>query len=344
MRIHGGDIERIPEGIDFSSNLNPYAPPHRVTEIFQNPDPRWWTTHPQPYPQDLEKRLAERLHLDPQSLVLLPGSTYGIHAAFQVFNPQRAVIPHPTFNEYRRVAQALNIPVYSHRLKEENSFRLCLGELASVVEEEDLIFVCNPNNPTGYFFGTDEMEGLLRWCEVSRSSVVFDEAFIDFTPHAEATAEAAQKSKRCIVIRSLTKIFSIPGVRLGYAIAHPETAAKLRDLVPSWSINRLACKVLEALIEAMDEIPKWRRRINEEKNILIRELSSLGLKPFPSSANFLLVKAEGRSAEQIKSALMERGILIRTFPEYPDLSEFFRVSVRNRQENKKLIEALREVL
>ncbi len=347
MRLHGGNIEEIGlKGLDFSCNLNPFAPPDEVTKLLSSLDPELFFKHPPIYPEDLEKELAEVLGVPYSRLCLLPGSIYGVHAVLSLKIFKRAVVPVPTFNEYERLARIFSIQVKRHILREEMAFKLCLGELASDIEERDVVFVCNPNNPTGHFFSVDEIKGLLRWCALKDAFVVFDEAFIDFTEHAQETLEACLDSDRALILRSFTKIFSIPGIRLGYAVGPEGVIALIRELVPSWGITTLAVRVGRELIKHLGDIKGWRREIAYLRGQLAVSLESIGLKVFPSSANYLFVKSPKRPASSIYNKLKEKGILVRIFPEYEDVlgDYFFRICVRSFEENQALLEALKEVV
>ncbi len=344
MRVHGGRAKETGfKGRDFSSNLNPFAPHEALKETLLSCEEVFFN-HPPAYPYHHEALLAQALDLHQENVCLLPGSVYGIHLILSCIKPSNAVVPVPTFNEYERICGCLGIEVERHILREENAFKLCLGEVVSKIDHGSVVFVCNPNNPTGYFFGVDEMAGLVRWCEREGAFVVFDEAFIDFTDKGKDTVQQVVDSKNAVILRSFTKVFSIPGVRLGYALGHPEVIEKLRELVPSWSITWPALQALEVICRDMELIEKWRKRLSELRGTLVSGLKGIGLLPFPSAANFLLVKVEGVSSESIYKALLEKGIMVRVFPEYPMLDCFFRVCVRKEKDNEELLDALREIL
>ena len=345
MRWHGGNIREVGlEWLDFSGNLNPFAPPEEVRELLASLDPELFFRHPPVYPEDFEKELAEALEVPRGRLCLLPGSIYGIHAIFSLKLFRRAVIPVPTFNEYERLARLFSGEVKRHTLREEMAFRLCLGGLASEIEEGDIVFVCNPNNPTGYFFGVDEIRGLLRWCASRNAFVVFDEAFIDFTEHAQETLKACLESDNAVVLRSFTKVFSIPGIRLGYAVGPERIIALMRELVPSWGITALAVEVGRKLMKHFEDVKEWRKNIASLRGQLATSLESMGFKVFPSSANYLFVKSAKKPAGLLYSELKGRKILIRIFPEYKDImgDAFFRICVRRPEENQAFLDALKE--
>ncbi len=343
MRVHGGGIGLLERDVlDFSCNLNPFAPPSELLELLSSLPSEVFVRHPEPYPGELEGVLAEALGVDRDALAIIPGSVFGIHCAFWLFQAERVLVPVPTFNEYERVAGVFGVRVKRHTLREEMSFKLCLGELASEVEEGDLLFVCNPNNPTGYFFGVDEMEALVRWCAQKGASVVFDEAFVDFTEHASSTPRAVLPSENALILRSFTKSFSIPGVRVGYALGHPSVISRLRDMVPSWSITNVAVEVLKVVLRHLGELSHHRRVISGLRGELFEALKGMGFEPYPSSCNFLMVKSFLPSSV-LSEGLLSRGVLVRVFPEYPWLDGFFRVCVRKNKENQRLVEALGEL-
>ncbi len=345
MRIHGGDIWWSDKSlIDYSSNLNCFISYKKILKALKSMPDSYFTSHPSVYPYQLERAIEKFLDLE-GCVVVLPGSIYGIHLLIEGIRPKRVVVPVPTFNEYERVARLHNVKVHRFFLKEEESFRLCLGEFASEVEEGDLIFVCNPNNPTGGLFGLEEMKGLLRWTQSKNAWVVFDEAFIDFT-EMKNTEKLVLSNENIFILRSFTKIFSVPGIRVGYMMVNSVIRDRLRDLVPSWCVPRFAEELAFNLLGEYKNLDVVRRVINREKIFLYKRLEDLGFKAFPSYTNFIFLKVPHNfKASVLKRYLLERGFLIRDFPEYEFLEDrFFRISVRKRSDNIKLIKALDEAV
>jgi len=345
LRVHGGNVlEYGGDFLDFSSNLNLFFPKWVLENAWREVSLSRVMLHPSVYPHRLETVLEELLGLE-GCVVVLPGSVYGIHLLVQFVKPGRVVIPVPTFNEYERVARVSGVEVFFHELREEQGFKLCLGELASELEEGDLVFVCNPNNPTGGVFGSDEVKGLIRWAKYKEAVVVFDEAFIDFTELCGAS-ELVRENSHVFVLRSFTKFFCVPGLRVGYLLAERGKAEKLRELVPSWSVPVYAEEMLVRLLRFGVNREVIKRQIAGERLFLNRSLSGLGFEVFPSAVNFLFVKTPRNvKASQLKKGLLERKILVRDFPEYEFLGDrFIRVSVRKRFDNKRLVEAVKEVL
>ncbi len=345
MRVHGGNILDYGEDfLDFSSNLNVFFPKSLLEKSFKKISVSHITFHPSVYPFKLQKFIEDLLHLE-ESVVVVPGSVYGIHLILQFVRPKRVVIPVPTFNEYERIAKISGVKLFFHRLKEEEAFKLCLGEIASELEEGDLLFVCNPNNPTGGLFGYDEIRGLIRWAEYKNITVVFDEAFIDFT-NLNETAGLVKESHHVFILRSFTKFFSVAGLRVGYILAHREKAEKMREFVPSWSIPRFSEELILYLLKSGINYEVIKKQINREKIFLNAKLDRLNFKIFPSAANFIFMKTpEGIKASWLKEKLLKRKIIVRDFPEYNFLEDrFIRISVRKRYDNKEFIRNLKEVL
>ncbi len=345
MRVHGGNVLDYGEDfLDFSSNLNVFFPKSILEKSFKKISVSHITFHPSVYPFRLQKFIEDLLHLK-GSIVVVPGSIYGIHLILQFVRPKRVVIPVPTFNEYERIAKVSGVELFFHRLKEEEAFKLCLGEIASELEEGDLLFVCNPNNPTGGIFSYDEIKGLIRWAEYRNTTLVFDEAFIDFT-NLNETARLVEESRRIFILRSFTKFFSVAGLRVGYILAHREEAERMRDFVPSWSIPRFSEELILYLLKSGVNCEVIKKQINREKVFLNTRLDQLNFKVFPSAANFIFIKTpDGVKASWLKGKLLERKIIVRDFPEYKFLEDrFIRISVRKRSDNERLIRNLKEVL
>ena len=246
-------------------------------------------------------------------------------------------IPAPTFSEYEIAARNVGSSIQFLELKEEEGFRLTLDG-----DESEMAFLCNPNNPTGNLLFED-----LR---VSGDLVVVDECFMDFLPNQEkhTLIRKAVKAKNLIVLRTFTKFFCLPGLRIGYLIAHKEIVDKLRQHQPPWSTNALA-QMAAALILSDDSYAKETHRlIEKERSFLFGQLDKIeGLRPYPSVANFLLIKIErpGISSRPLKESLLEKGVLIRDCSNFRGLSNsYIRIAVRSHKENLQLLAALDEVL
>jgi len=208
------------------------------------------------------------------------------------------------------------------------------------------LFLCNPNNPTGKLLSREQVLDLAQRCEKRRVFLLVDEAFIELSDPEQSVASIAPQMNYLFVMRSLTKSFGVPGLRLGFGVTNA-TLAKIMNLarVP-WSISSIAAAAGAHLLGCKEHLESSRELIREERAFLIPALQSLGLEPLPSSVNFILVNIErsGLSSEQLASRTMTCGVLVRDCQSFGLGKSYIRVAVRGREENRQLVAALERAL
>lgn len=347
---HGGEIDKL-RGIglevgrllDFSVNLNPLGPPQQLMRLLRERlDEIGW--YPEARSETLKSKLAELAGVAGDCLIASNGSTQLIYAVCRALRPRGVLIPQPTFSEYERAAMRCGARISEHLLRPEEGFEPRVGELISLLKRSDMAFICNPNNPTGYLWGRDQLLDLIK--RFPDTTFVLDEAFIDFADRSASLAGEAPKLPNLIVLRSPTKPLAVPGLRLGYAVSNPRLISRLEGEIEPWSVNRLAQIVGGMLPELEGFIEHSAIFVRRERGFLIEGISAIeGLRPFPSRANFLLVRSDRLSSRLIQMRLLGKGILIRDCSNFKGLDDrFFRVAVRRREENERLLAALREVV
>lgn len=373
---HGGNLYRAaaryglpPEGfIDFSASLNPLGPPHGVIERLRARLGAGAARYPDPDAIAARAALAARLGVPPGAVLVTNGGAEAIHLAVRAAlagagaaaagagaaaprpAPPRLVLPAPTFSEYARAARAVDAPVVRVPLSPDAGFRIDPDALAAVLRPGDLLFLANPNNPTGTLMSRADLERLAARADATGATLAVDEAFLGFVPGGDALSLAARAAARpeLLVVGSLTKLYCLPGLRLGYAVGTPERIAALAALQPAWSVNAPAQDALLACLEQADFAARTQAVVEAERARLAGALDTLpGLRAFPSRANYLLVdcRAAGRTAADLADALGRRGILIRDCGGFPGLDpHYFRVAVRGPKENEALVAALRDAL
>lgn len=346
---HGGKVfeaaERIgcpPEEIlDFSSNLNAFYPLERIEALLKE-RLNWISFYPEV--GRCQRALSAFFDLPAENLLVGSGSGQLIPLLLQALGPEEILVPVPTFSEYERSARALNIKTSFVELSPEEDFRLDPERvLKAIGRGTGVVFLCNPNNPTGHFLCPEALfrlaEGLTRrgWW------LVLDEAFRDFLPpHKRPAMERLAMEGMVVIIRSLTKALAIPGLRLGYLIAPREVVKRAEALSPPWPINTLAQAVLEHLKELWDAFEETLPEILSAKRSLAEGLRRFFV-VYPSEANFLLLRRE--TALELPQRLLERRILVRDPKGFRGLGKgFLRVAVRRPEENERLLKTLQEVI
>lgn len=353
---HGGDLDTAaaefgvaPESIlDFSANINPLGPPEGLMErLRQELDAV--IHYPDPDHRELRKLLAQRLGLDSSSICIGNGAAECMALAVLGLAPRHVGTVTPCFSEYAQLARQFGANVVAAQGGEENGFRAGTAELCDLLERTDLAFIGQPNNPTGLQYDMSTLEAVLERAEETDTYVVLDEAFIDFIP-PERQATMLPKLPtypHLIVIRSLTKFYAIPGLRLGFAAAHPETIGRMKRKQVTWSVNRLALAAGECCLAAGDAYERTtREHTAAERAFLIETLErDFGCRTWPSEANFILVRLPAPwTAERLQAELGRIGVLIRNCSMYEGLTAAdIRIAVKDRKANERLIEAMKEV-
>ncbi|MDO9529216.1 MAG: threonine-phosphate decarboxylase CobD [Syntrophales bacterium] len=344
-RIYGIDEDAI---IDFSANINPlgYPPGLResVTEEFDS-----ILNYPDIDSFDLVSGLSEYHGIGQDSILAGNGSTEFIYWIPVVFKPENALIVTPAFSEYEKGLKAVGTKVSYFQTEDKSNFSVDIDRLCERLREGfDIVYFCNPANPTGVLTPKDELYRIIACAGETGALAVIDEAFIDFVEE-ESVKEEIFRFSNLIVLRSMTKFFGIPGLRVGYVMASAPCVKKIREYKPPWTVNSLVQKaVVKALVDA-DYIRETRQYILTERDFLSNALNEIpGFKTYSSAANFLLVSMDSRisvNSTELRDHLAQGGILIRDCSTFQGMEDrYFRVAVKRHDQNTVLIEKLKEVI
>jgi len=329
---HGDDIFRYKGRvrINFSTNI-PQGVNHDglvrhlfdCGAIFRN--------YPEPEPRSVESRLANRHGVPEKNVIVTNGATEAIYLIAQYYAGRRSAIIAPTFREYQDACC-----VFGHEITFIND----LDQVNAC--EPDLVWLCNPNNPTGRVYGRDE---LLTVIDRNRAQLfVVDQAYGRYAVKPVLCEEDVMARKNVVLLNSLTKQFVVPGLRIGYAIAPDEVVEKLRGIRMPWSVNSLAIEAAHYLLEHEVDYAVDYEELHRETLRLGECLKEMGIRVQPSDCNFILAVLPDRTALQLKEWLIEKhGILIRDASNFEGLtSRHFRIAAQTKEENNKLIDALKE--
>ncbi len=355
---HGGDLWPVLQEqflqkdqiLDFSVDLNPLGPPPILGSLLQEAwqQIQWY---PEPTYRRFREAVAQREGIDPVSVLPGNGTADLIHLVSRWKAGSRAAVVVPTFTEYERAVIADGGEIIPWRLQESLQFHPdSLAGLDSM-KGIRILFICNPNNPTGTLWTQDQILPWVEFCERNGILMVVDEAYMDLVGMELQASVVSwiRRYRQLLVLRSLTKSFSIPGLRVGYLAASPEVVQSLCEMQPPWGMNGLATFVGSQLMQEQEFLRHSRERLHQFRRSFWEGLCSVdGLQPFPSSANFFLCRVTDpdRSSRQLTDELRERGILIRACNDFTGLEKgrFIRVAVRRPDENARFIKALNELL
>lgn len=340
--VHGGDIYTYEGVIDFSVNVNPFGPSKAVVEAAKSAIDEM-EHYPDIQCRRLRKALAEETGLREDSFIFGNGAAELIFSLVQAEHPKKAVIAVPAFVEYERALESVGCQIQFYQRKEENGFALEDDFLDLLKEDVDMVFVCNPNNPTGMTADKKLLKKLLWRCEGRNIRVVLDESFVEFLENAESVTLINEtiRHKILFMLRSFTKMHAIPGLRLGYGICSDKRLMeRIEGVRQHWSVSLPAQAAGLAALKDKRRMKTIRDFAARERRWLTARLDELGIPYFESKVNYILIKSE----LDLFPALLERKILIRDCSNYKGLGRgFYRIAVRQRGDNHKLIEALEEV-
>ncbi len=337
---HGGDIwnrGKIP--IDFSANINPLGPSKKALNELHG-----WKVgvYPPADNQRLRTEIARHLGTGPDNITIGNGSMELIKefCSLTLSPSDNTVIIEPTFSEYARFSCVYGKG--SHPVLPQKGFEPTADEIKESVDSDTrIIFICRPNNPTGTAMRQNELDEILQFAAGKDIFVFLDEAFIEFSD-LKSYSTRVNEFRNLFVLRSFTKFYALPGVRIGYGIGNPELISRLEAARPPWNINIFAHDMALASLGDTDYVKQTRTLVEREKKYLVRELKKAGITVYPSKANFLLLKYNWNSRD-VKKDLLNKGLLIRDCSSFHGLdTRFIRLCIRERSDNMLLVRALKK--
>ena len=346
--VHGGDIysakERIEgEIIDFSANINPLGLPQSVKEALGNAMDAF-SHYPDPICRELVKELAESEQVRQEHILCGNGAADLIFRAVWAMRPRSALIAVPTFSEYEQALTACGCKVDYFELKAESGFQVTEELLEHIQPQTDIVFLCNPNNPTGQLTEQKLLERILARCASCGALLVVDECFRDFLdePMQNSMNGWVDSFPNLMILRAFTKHYAMAGLRLGYCLcSNPPLLERMVQCGQPWSVSVPAQIAGLAALQDRDYLEKSRELITQERTYLKESFARLQIPVIGSQANYLFFRCE----QPLSEALEGCGILIRSCANYRGLDEsYYRIAVKSHADNEKLVAALTAVL
>lgn len=337
--------------LDFSASINPLGPPKSAIAAIES-QLQNLVAYPSPGYEQLRLALNQlHPHLTPDWIMPGNGSAELLTwAGRELAQLQETSLITPAFSDYQRALNAFGAQVKQYPLLapegENGEWGIENGvwQKSALPPHQRGLLLNNPHNPTGLLF---EREALLPLLE-HFALVVVDEAFMDFlTPDQEQSLiSVVQEYENLVILRSLTKFYSLPGLRLGYCIAHPKRLQRWQQWRDPWSVNSLAEAAAIAVVQDTEFQQATWDWLKAARRHLCEGLAALpGLQPYQSAANFLLVHSEQSVIHLQQKLLKQRQILIRDCLSFPELGDrYFRVAVRTKDENQRLLEGIADIL
>lgn len=350
---HGGNIYKfarennlaLSEIIDFSANINPLGMSKKanmnfddaLVEIMNYPDPDYF---------ELKESISNYEGLSDDNIILGNGAIECIFLLAEHLKAKHAILMAPTFVEYERAFAKYDTELSFMNLSNEANFELDVNKLIkSVTSSVDTILICNPNNPTGNIVSQSDMLVLLDYCKGKNINLIVDEAFIDFLVNEDdySMKMYIKDYSNLIIIKSLTKFFAVPGLRLGYLLTSNKLISNLinKDRIP-WSINSIVANVAIKVLDDHEYIKRTKDYVYKQREYLKTELDKIkGLSVISGGANYIFLMCD----HDIKNELEKYNIMIRDCSNYRGLDgKYYRIAVKDQDSNKKLISSLNVIL
>lgn len=351
--VHGGNIDEIcrvynidRESItDFSANINPLGLNLNIknsiidnlSDVVNYPDITYY---------ELKEEISKFEAIKKENIFLGNGAAECIFNLARALNPKKTLLLAPSFSEYEEGVKSVYGDIEYFLLKEEYDFKLTDELIEKLDESMDLLFICNPNNPTGIITDRSYLEKLIKRAEKLNIFVAVDESFLDFVDDKDkySVMNLIYKYSNLVIIKSLTKFYAIPGLRIGFGVTdNKDLLEKIDRVTMSWNVNTLASIAAICGLKENTYNKESILYVNKEKEYLYNNLKNIkSLKMFTPSVNFIFFKI--KEDIDLKMELLKHGVLIRSCNNYIGLNDkFYRIAVRTREENEKIINALSKV-
>jgi len=348
MNFHGGQFKRD-NLMDFSINI-PNLPLEAGYKhlLIQSIDKL--IEYPEIDGRQAREALSDALNWPAHQIVLGNGATDLIYLISRAMVFKRAMILQPTFTEYDQALKQSGTRVFNHLLEGTLGFQLNTEKLAVAINDNqcEALFICNPNNPTGQFFTANEIESILKRVTSTSFLMVIDESFIAFKDrhaHHEAIKQLMSRFN-ILVIRSMTKTFCVPGLRIGYLFGSEKSIKRINKFRDPWALNRFALESIPYFLNEKLYLEQLRYWCDVESRFLKTALENFErIEVFDGQANFILIKLDHLNPIKWHDELIQKGFYLRTCMDFIGLEPcYFRIAVKDRLSNKALIDAMKETL
>lgn len=339
---HGGDHYGEEICLDFSANTNPYGTPRSIQEAVSS-GLEQLHRYPDPFCRDLVQAIAAFESVPEGCILCGNGAAELIYSYCEAQAPKKAAELAPAFSEYSLALGRAGCQICRYPLSQEKDFILDRGIFAFLEKTEpQILFLCNPNNPTGQLIPPALLEELLSYCGEKNIGLFVDECFLDLSSQGKSLTPLLSAHPHLFLLKAFTKSYGMAGVRLGYGMtADPSLLQRMASTVQPWNVSSLAQRAGVAALQEQDFLRRTRETVAEERVWLKERLEALGLWVCPSVTNYLLFSGP----KALHQALKAHHIAIRNCDNYPNLSPgWYRIAVRLHEENERLISALHTIL
>lgn len=343
MNKHGGYQGENKEMLDFSVNINPLGIPAGVREkLLAGIDEL--VKYPEITGVSAIAKIADDLAVRPENIILGNGAIELIYLFARSMGSGKALIIQPTFNEYERALKLYGWDVVPYVLKEGENFSINLEDLMAMIRDEkpQAVFLCNPNNPTGRVYTQEFIREMLEH-SAPEISWFLDESFMDFSEESSSLALVKEAKRSVFILKSLTKFYALPGLRIGYGVGVAPIIGKMEGFKEPWTINALGLMAASAVYDEKDYANRTKTYIQAERRRVFEALSQINsLKVYPSGTDFHLCRLLKGTVAELQIGLEKEGMSLRTCEDFIGLDDtYFRIAIKKEADNTKLLTFLK---
>lgn len=342
-QIHGGDIYTNEYMLDYSANINPQGPPKGVIEaVIQSVSQI--SCYPDIFCRQLVSAIAESEQMPAEQILCGNGAAELIFLLTQYARPEKAILPAPTFAEYEQALVSCNCRIEYYWTDRANGFCLKKDILDLLQEDVDMMFLCNPNNPTGNLISQEVLDAVIERCEEKKILLVIDECFLDFVSQGErySRKKDLMYHPNILILKAFTKLYAMPGLRLGYLLgSDTNLLEKIASAGQPWRVSVPAQMAGIAALKEKAYVQNSIEKIAQERAWLLHRLENAGLHAFSPEANYIFFEGPVNLFEKCR----QQRILIRDCSNYPGLMPGdYRIAVRFREDNIRLMDTIDAML
>lgn len=347
---HGANPHRLYEkmGIpmpailyDFSENVNPFGLPKKISEVWQSLL-KEVSAYPDPHGEPFLSAASEFHNISKDHLLIGNGAAEILALLAERYRGRTALVVHPTFSEYEGTLTAKQVKIHRLIAKESAGFQLPVEAIQEAMHVADVLYLCTPNNPTGVLPSKATLTALLEHGKATQCDVVLDEAFIDFVDEDLSFMSKIKAYNHLIVVRSMTKMYAIPGIRLGYVAANKEVIQEIKQFAPHWNVNGIAAAIGALCFHEQEFVEKTKLHSEHERRELTNFLTAHQCIVTESVANFITFKlSDTFKTKQLYEDLLKKGIVLRHTENFRGMNgNWLRVGMKTTEQMSRLREEL----
>lgn len=342
MQVHGGDIYNHKVELDFSANINPFGMPKSI-EVAAIEGIRKSIHYPDIACNELRTAIAKKERVSKEQIICGNGAAEVIFSLIYGYKPKKALLVYPTFLEYAQALRAGGCQIRTHLLRKEDRFQLTESILDVLEDSLDLMFLCNPNNPTGAVVPKELLTRIIQKCHELNILLVIDECFQDFLLEEDwdSKKDLLEQYPNLMVLKAFTKMYGMAGLRLGYAMsANQKVLDSMRKVTQPWNVSIPAQCAGVAACQEEDFARKSRAYVAKQREYLKGELKKLGYDVYDSKANYIFFEGP----KGLYETCLRHKVLIRSCSNYEGLGDtYYRIAVKSQEENEKLLQILKKI-